>query len=85
MKAAWPEKIVGFLLVCGALIVVWFMATSRTAGTVAQTSALSSALPHLLFGIVVTLGPVWVVLRVVDWLFAGPARRKEHITARFSP
>jgi hypothetical protein len=82
---AWPEKIIGFLFVCGSLVILWFMATSRTAGSAEQISAAGSALPHMLFGAVVMLCPLWIVLRILDFLFAGPARRKAHLIARFSP
>lgn len=82
---AWPEKIVGFLLACGALMIAWFMATSPTAGSAAQAGALVASLPRIIFGAIVFLGPLWLMLRMLDLMFAGPARRKEHITARFSP
>lgn len=82
---AWPEKIVGFILVCGALMIAWFMATSPTVGSTAQVGALVVSLPRIIFGAVIFLGPLWIVLRMLDLMFAGPARRKDHITARFSP
>lgn len=82
---AWPEKIVGFLFVCGVLMIAWFMATSPTAGSVTQAGAVVISLPRIIFGAVIFLGPLWIVLRMLDLMFAGPARRKDHITARFSP
>ena len=85
MRPAWPERIVGLLFICEVVVIAWFMATSRTAGTLEQVGATASALPHFLFGALITLGPLWVAMRLLDWLFAGPARRKSHLTARFSP
>lgn len=69
MRIAWPELIVlavvGTLCVLGVEIsIVVALKAYRVSAWVAALMAMSMVIFDL-----------WAVLRVLDWLFAGPARR----------
>ena len=78
MRMAWPELIV--LIVVAALgvlaveIAILFSATVLARWWLIAAVALTA----------VALD-VWAALRLVDWLFAGPARRRKDRIIRFSP
>lgn len=71
-QLAWPEQIIGFLLVLEIIGLLFLGLTSQTVGSAEQFSAI----PSLWRVPVFTLVPIWVVARMIDFLFAGPARRK---------
>lgn len=77
---AWPERIIGFLLMLEIIVIMFFGVTGP-----ASAHTLLITLPDLWRVPFFTLAPIWIVLRMLDLMFAGPARRKRHITARFSP
>jgi hypothetical protein len=79
MDIAWPEKFVGFLLLIEVLLILLVGITSPTAGNpewFAAGAAIFIRVP------LITLLPVWIVLRAIDALFAGPARRRGAVIVR---
>lgn len=78
---AWPERVIGFLFVIEALILGLMGLTNPHAGDAEWFSALAYLWRFPAF----TLIPFWILLRLVDLVFAGPARREGHINARFLP
>lgn len=76
IQPAWPEKIVLFLLALEIAALALLGATSPTAGT----DAWFLAAPSMLRIPVITLLPVWGVLRSLDWIVGGPAKRRGAIT-----
>jgi hypothetical protein len=79
---AWPERVIGFLFVIEALILALLGVTSPHAGEAAWFAAIPALWRFPAF----TLIPGWIVLRMIDLLFAGPARRsRNNIIVRFSP
>lgn len=81
MKLAWPERLIGFVALCAILWILFLMMTCQKCSGLAQLMYG----PKMLLLPLIFLLPFWVVLRAIDWLGAGPARRKKHINARFSP
>ena len=78
---AWPERIVGFLFVIEVLILALLGLTNPHAGELGWFAAIPSLWRIPAF----TLVPIWIVLRMIDLLFAGPARRSRNVIVRFSP
>ncbi len=67
---AWPERVllivvVGFAVVAGELVSIAMAKSYRAPGWFAATIAL-----------VFVVGDIWAVLRTIDWMCAGPARRR---------
>lgn len=79
MRMAWPERIVLIVVVTlailGAEIAVLIAAKeNRVAGWIVAAIVLIALLLDL-----------WAILRLIDWLSAGPARRKKERIVKFSP
>lgn len=81
MRIAWPEIVIGFLLLLELLFLGVLALTSGHAGEAAWFTGLLS----LLWFPIVTLLPFWLILRFIDLVFAGPARRKGYLIVRFLP
>lgn len=79
MDFAWPEKFVGFLLLIEVLFIGLLGATAPGAGSSAWFAA--GAVMFLRVP-AMTLIPLWIVLRAIDLLFAGPARRRGALIVR---
>jgi hypothetical protein len=78
---AWPERVVGFLFAIEVLILALLGLSSPHVGEIGWFMAI----PALWRIVAFTLIPVWAFLRLVDWAFAGPARRSRNVIVRFSP
>lgn len=79
MEFAWPEKMVGFLLLIEVLFIGLLGATAPAAGSevwFAAGAAIFIRVPAM------TLIPLWIFLRAIDLLFAGPARRRGAVIVR---
>ena len=77
-KMAWPELIV--LIIASALLVL--AAEVLIEYAVVRSGAGGGLI--LLVLLMALLADLWAVLRLVDWLFAGPARRGKWRIVRFS-
>lgn len=69
MRVAWPELIVLIVAVALTLLAaeIGILAVAKefhVTGWIVGPAA-----------IVMLLGDIWIVLRAIDWAFAGPARR----------
>lgn len=78
MEPAWPEKVVGFLFVLEVLLFALLQVDNQHFGS----RAWMAGLPELMRIPIFTLGPPWVVMRMLDWMFAGPARRRGALIVR---
>lgn len=73
MRFCWADKLAILWAFVVMLAVVWVASPSY--------AAFHSA--HSLFtiarGLLILVGPVWIFLRLVDWLIGGPRRRRDEI------
>lgn len=78
MRIIWCEKFVIFLLILEA--VAFFLLSIGNAHI--GTADWFASLPFLWRPIVATVGPIWAILRAVDWLAGGPDRRRGQFIVR---
>lgn len=78
---AWPERVIGLLLLTELIILVLFVLTSPTAGSTQWFFAIGWLWRFPAFSLI----PLWLIFRAIDLLFAGPARRRGYLTAHLLP
>lgn len=76
---AWPERIVlivfvGLIVLAAEIAVMIFCKEARISGWISVVYVLAAMLFDL-----------WAVLRTIDHLSAGPARRRQDRIVKFSP
>lgn len=79
MRMAWPERIV--LIVLTAFVI---LAVEIAALVAAKEFRVPGGLTAFGFIVAVFLD-IWLVLRTIDRMLAGPARRKRDRVVKFSP
>jgi hypothetical protein len=66
---AWPERIILIAVTAFAVL------AAEIAIIVAAREIRVSGWLMVVFALAAVFGDIWAVLRTIDWLFAGPARR----------
>lgn len=79
MTLAWPERIVLIVLATLAILAV------EIGFLIVCSKYIASVWLGLAYMVAAILVDLWAALRLVDWLFAGPARRKKDRIVGFSP
>ncbi len=79
MRLAWPENVILTAAIVEIVGIVTLCLFAAPAITPEWFAAVLGTWRFLAW----TLIPPWVLLRWIDWLMAGPARRKGYIIARF--
>jgi len=81
MRIAWPEKVVGFFLAIEVMFLVLLPSLNGTPWTLTRLWATT----YFWFVPAYTLTPLWIVLRMLDRLAGGPARRSRYRVIGFVP
>lgn len=72
MEPAWPEKIIGFLAAFELVVLLFLgLVGNKHAGSAEWFSAAKELWRFPVF----TLLPPWAIMRLIDFMTGGPARR----------
>lgn len=78
MRIAWPERVTLCLLALEAIPLAMLAAAAPDAGSPSWFATVAGFWRYPMW----TLPPVWAVLRIIDLMAAGPARRAKHLIVR---
>jgi hypothetical protein len=78
---AWPERVTLFLFALEAIPLAMLALAAPDAGSLEWFATIATFWRYPFW----TLPPIWAILRMIDLLLAGPARRKGYLIVRFLP